>query len=206
MLALLAIVFTLEGRIAPPARAAVTLQGAVTPFNAIVNQPPNSGNVENPLYRLLNAPVSRDRDRFNGTFKVTYKPLSWLTAEGNVNYEQSGQMYKSFTPRGFLNSRGAKGGGSLFQQSTVERAGNFGGTLRSRPMPGGSQHGLGTKAACGRHDPLVIGGDQHLQRTTLAGISPDVIEHRAAGQIREQLAGETRRRIARRNDHPEPCN
>lgn len=66
-------------------------------FNALVNQPPNSGNVENPLYRLLNAPVNRDRDRFNGTFKVTYKPLSWLTAEGNVNYEQSDQMYKTFT-------------------------------------------------------------------------------------------------------------
>lgn len=34
MLALLAIVFTLEGRVEPPARAAVTLQGAITPFNA----------------------------------------------------------------------------------------------------------------------------------------------------------------------------
>lgn len=100
-----------------------------SPFNAIVNQPPNSGNVENPLYRLQNAPVSRDRDRFNGTFKLTYKPLSWLTAEGNVNYEQSGQMYKTFTPRGFLNSRGAKGGGALFQSSTVDRAGNLGATL-----------------------------------------------------------------------------
>lgn len=100
-----------------------------SPFNAIVKQPPLSGNVENPLYRLLNAPVDRDRDRFNGTFKVTYKPLSWLTAEGNVNYEQANQMYKQFTPRGFLNSSGAEGTGSLFQASAVERASNIGGTL-----------------------------------------------------------------------------
>ncbi len=100
-----------------------------SPFNAIVKQPPLSGNVENPLYRLLNAPVDRDRDRFNGTFKATYKPLSWLTAEGNVNYEQSQQMYKQFTPRGFLNSSGSAGAGSLVRSSAANRAGNIGGTL-----------------------------------------------------------------------------
>jgi len=100
-----------------------------TPFNALVNQPPNSGNVENPLYRLHNAPVARDRDRFNGTFRATYKPLSWLTAEGNVNYEQSGQLYKEYTPPRFLNSRGATGSGYLRNTSTIERAGNMGATL-----------------------------------------------------------------------------
>lgn len=102
-----------------------------SPFNAAIRQPPLSGNVENPLYRLLNAPVNRDRDRFNGTFKLTYKPLSWLTAEGNVNYEQSGQMYKTLTPRGFLSSTGNVGTGALNQVSTIERASNIGGTLTS---------------------------------------------------------------------------
>jgi TonB-linked SusC/RagA family outer membrane protein len=100
-----------------------------SPFNAAIKQPPLSGNVVNPLYGLANRDISRDRDRFNGTFKLTYKPLSWLTAEGNINYEQSGDMYKSFTPTGFLNSSGASDDGSLFQSSTLARTSNLGATL-----------------------------------------------------------------------------
>ena len=98
-------------------------------FNAAIKQPPLSGNVVNPLYGLANRDITRDRDRFNGTFKLTYKPLSWLTAEGNVNYEQSGDMYKSFTPTGFMNSSGAVDDGSLFQSSTLARTSNIGATL-----------------------------------------------------------------------------
>ncbi|MFM8567629.1 MAG: SusC/RagA family TonB-linked outer membrane protein, partial [Gemmatimonadota bacterium] len=100
-----------------------------SPFKAAIKQPPLSGNVVNPLYGLANRDISRDRDRFNGTFKLTYKPLSWLTAEGNINYEQSGDMYKSFTPTGFMNSSGAVDDGSLFQSSTLARTSNLGATL-----------------------------------------------------------------------------
>ncbi len=100
-----------------------------SPFNAAIKQPPLSGNVVNPLYGLANRDIARDRDRFNGTFKLTYKPLSWLTAEGNINYEQSGDMYKSFTPTGFMNSSGAIDDGSLFQSSTLARTSNVGATL-----------------------------------------------------------------------------
>ncbi len=100
-----------------------------TPFNPIIKQPPLSGNVVNPLYGLANTPVTRDRDRFNGTFKATYKPLSWLTAEGNINYEQSADMFKQFTPTGFLNSSGSKGDGDLFQASVSDRTANMGATL-----------------------------------------------------------------------------
>ncbi len=100
-----------------------------SPFNAIVRQPPLSTNVVNPLYGLYNSPVSRDRDRFAGNFKATYKPLTWLTAEGNVNYEQSGDMFKTFTPKGFLSSGGNPDDGGIFQSSTVQRASNLGATL-----------------------------------------------------------------------------
>jgi len=103
-----------------------------SPFNAIVRQPPLSGNVVNPLYGLNNTDINRDRDRFNGTFRLTYKPLSWLTAEGNVNYEQSGDMYKSFNPTGFLNSAGAVDDGSIFQSSTLSRTSNLGATLTAQ--------------------------------------------------------------------------
>ena len=98
-------------------------------FNANVYRAPLSGNVVNPMYGLAYAPNSRDRDRFNGTFKLTYKPLTWLTAEGNVNYEQSADMYKRFMPKGFRNSRGTPNSGSLFQQSTSARTSNIGATL-----------------------------------------------------------------------------
>ncbi len=100
-----------------------------TPFIAQINRPPLSGNVVNPLYGLNNSRIGRDRDRFNGTFKLTYKPLPWLTAEGNVNYEQSAQMYKSFSPRGFMYSNGNVSDGGLYQGSTSARTSNLGATL-----------------------------------------------------------------------------
>lgn len=100
-----------------------------SPFNANIYRAPLSGNVVNPLYGLNNSQISRDRDRFNGTFKLTYKPLSWLTAEGNVNYEQAGQLFKSFTPKGFLNSRGLPNAGGLSNTSNIARTSNIGATL-----------------------------------------------------------------------------
>jgi TonB-linked SusC/RagA family outer membrane protein len=103
-----------------------------SPFNAVVRQPPLSTNVVNPLYGLANSPTHRDRDRFAGNFKATYKPLPWLTAEGNVNYEQSGDMLKAFTPKGFLGSSGNPGTGAIFQGSVIERASNLGGTLTAQ--------------------------------------------------------------------------
>ena len=102
-----------------------------SPFVAKINRPPLSGNVVNPLYGLANSPNRRDRDRFNGTFKLTYKPLPWLTAEGNVNYEQSADMYKAFTPRGFQSSNGNVSAGRLRQESTSARTSNIGATLTS---------------------------------------------------------------------------
>lgn len=106
--------------------------GDGSPFNANIYRAPLSGNVVNPLYGLNNTPISRDRDRFNGTFKLTYKPLEWLTAEGNVNYEQSGMMYKVFQPKGFMNSRGTPNAGSLAQTSTIARTSNIGATLTAQ--------------------------------------------------------------------------
>ena len=102
-----------------------------SPFNAAIKQPPLSGNVVNPLYGLANNPVTNDRDRFNGTFKLNYKPLDWLTAEGNVNYEQSAEGYKDFVPIGFSNSSGSIGDGSLYQRATSNHSSNLGATLTS---------------------------------------------------------------------------
>jgi TonB-linked SusC/RagA family outer membrane protein len=103
-----------------------------SPYIAAIRQPPLSTNVSNPLYRLANAETSQDRDRFTGTFKLRYRPILWLTAEGNINYDQSAQAYKAFRPTGFQNSVGVADKGSLFQQSDNNRAMNVGATLTAQ--------------------------------------------------------------------------
>ena len=100
-----------------------------TPYLAAIRQPPSSGNLSNPLYRLANQTRSNDRNRFTGTLKLNYRPLTWLTAEGNFNYDQSSSNRKNFTPIGFLGSTGTKGTGGLFQELINNRAFNTGATL-----------------------------------------------------------------------------
>ncbi|MDB4889105.1 MAG: hypothetical protein JWL61_960 [Gemmatimonadetes bacterium] len=102
-----------------------------TPYNAIIKQPPQSGNLVNPLYGLSQRSVANDRDRFTGTFKLRYRPLNWLTAETNVNYDEANRNYKWFRPLGFLNSAGAKDKGELDQRADNDRAYNTGATLTS---------------------------------------------------------------------------
>ena len=102
-----------------------------TPYNAVIKQPPQSGNLVNPLYGLSQRQISNDRDRFTGTFKTRYRPLTWLTAEANVNYDVSNQNYKNFRPLGFLNSAGAKDKGALTDTSFNNRSYNTGATLTS---------------------------------------------------------------------------
>ena len=103
-----------------------------TPFNANIKQPPASGNLTNPLYALNNAQTTNDRNRFTGTFKLRFRPLLWLTAEGNLNFDQAGQNYKRFRPTGFLNSSGVSDKGDLFQQKDDDRTLNFGATLTAQ--------------------------------------------------------------------------
>jgi len=100
-----------------------------TPYNAVIKQAPLSGNVVNPLYGISQRAVFDDRDRFTGTFKLRYRPAQWLTAEGNINFDESNDLYKSFTPTGFLNSSGAKSKGGLYEQSTPNRTYNAGVTV-----------------------------------------------------------------------------
>ena len=104
----------------------ITPQGL---YNAVIKQPPLSGNVINPLYYLSQRETTNERDRFTGTFKLRYRPTTWLTADGNVNYDVSNQNYKDFEPLGYLNSSGAKSKGTLFQSGTSDRSYNTGMTV-----------------------------------------------------------------------------
>ena len=108
-----------------------------TPYIAKVRQPPSSGNLNNPLYTLNNQQVSTDRDRFTGVLKLNYRPLEWLTAEGNFNYDQSTGKGKTFTPIGFINSIGGKGQGALSQSYSSNHTFNTGATLTAIRSLGG---------------------------------------------------------------------
>ncbi len=103
-----------------------------SPFRANIRNPPSSGNLSNPLYRLNNTEVANDRNRFTGTMKLNYRPLTWLTAEGNFNYDQSSVNFKNFEPAGFLSSQGQAGPGNLFQQFSSGRSYNMGATLTAQ--------------------------------------------------------------------------
>jgi TonB-linked SusC/RagA family outer membrane protein len=102
-----------------------------SPYIANIKQPPQSGNLVNPLYVLNNRQITQGRDRFSGNGRVRYRPFDWLTAEGNFNYDVGNQAYKDFTPFGFSSSAGALNKGSLFEQSLTNRSYNTGATLTS---------------------------------------------------------------------------
>ena len=100
-------------------------------FNPVVRQPPLSGNVDNPLYDLQVLQKNNDRDRFTGTYRASYRALNWLTADGNVGYDMSTQVYKSYTPVGYTNSSGNASQGGLFTQNTNNRSYNINLSLTS---------------------------------------------------------------------------
>jgi TonB-linked SusC/RagA family outer membrane protein len=94
-------------------------------YNPNIKQPPLSGNVQNPLYVLQQQQVNNNRDRYTGTFKANFRPTGWLTFDGNVGYDESGQNYKQFVPLGYSNSSGNRGAGSLFEQDNSDRSYNI---------------------------------------------------------------------------------
>ena len=100
-----------------------------TPYKAAIRQTPASGNVSNPLYNWSNIQNSNDRARFTGLLKVRYRPLTWLTAEGNTNFDRGSRTFRSLRPLGYIGSTGTVSRGSLFNQEDVTQAYNLGATL-----------------------------------------------------------------------------
>ena len=93
-------------------------------YNPVIRQPPLSGNVTNPLYELATNDVSNVRSRFTGTFRGAYRPISWLTFEGNVGYDQANHNFKNWQHLGHTNSGGGVDQGALTQSDTADRAYN----------------------------------------------------------------------------------
>jgi TonB-linked SusC/RagA family outer membrane protein len=100
-----------------------------TPYRAQI--PDRVSNASNPLYALANIQNRTDRTRFTGTGRARYRVFDWLTGEGNFNYDEESNSYKSLTPFGFLDAAGNPTDGNLYQQDDRGRSYNAGASLTS---------------------------------------------------------------------------
>ncbi|HEV8355436.1 MAG TPA: SusC/RagA family TonB-linked outer membrane protein [Gemmatimonadales bacterium] len=57
-----------------------------SPYRAFVQD--KRSNAANPLYDLFNVDRERERNRFSGGSRLRWRPLSWLSTEGNFNFDQ----------------------------------------------------------------------------------------------------------------------
>lgn len=101
------------------------------PYNPQIQQSGRTGNVSNPLYSAFNQQNATDRTRFTGYARLSTRPLSWLTLEGNVNFDTGDERQKNFTPLGFMNASGGTGDGTLFQADRSTTAYNLGASATS---------------------------------------------------------------------------
>lgn len=67
-----------------------------TPYRAFIQD--KRSNATNPLYDLYNVDRNRDRNRFTGGTRARWRPVTWLSAEGNFNYDQVSESYIEAEP------------------------------------------------------------------------------------------------------------
>ncbi len=102
-----------------------------TPFNPVVPLSGDIANDFNPMYELANRKIQQDRNRFNGSARVRWRPSDWLSAEGSFGYDQEGQFNSDLTPFGYQTSSGTKTQGSLLKGQVNSRSYTSGVTLTS---------------------------------------------------------------------------
>jgi len=94
-------------------------------YNPVIKQPPLSGNLNNPLYETQMRHINNGRDRFTGTFKATYRPLTWLTGDANVGYDQASRNYRSMTDLGYtFSGGGTESEGGMYHRADSDRSYN----------------------------------------------------------------------------------
>jgi TonB-linked SusC/RagA family outer membrane protein len=120
-----------------------------TPFVAEI--PNRFANAANPLYALSQISNVTDRTRFTGAVKLRYRPLAWLSLEGNYNYDQFADGFKRLVPFGFYDGNGVAGTGGLLQSRTGGKAYNYGVTLTSVRRLGATATNTTKLAYVGEH-------------------------------------------------------
>jgi TonB-linked SusC/RagA family outer membrane protein len=95
----------------------ITQPDSVWGFNCTVPLSGDVANDFNPLCELRNRKITQNRNRFTGSGRVRWRIFDWLSAEGNLGYDQEGQSYKDITPFGYPTSSGTPTSGSLLKRT-----------------------------------------------------------------------------------------
>jgi TonB-linked SusC/RagA family outer membrane protein len=85
-----------------------------------------SSQTSNPLYTATHQSRERDRTRVQGNGRLRWRPLDWLSFEGQFGYDRSQENFRNYVPKGTLLSTGAIGLGSLNISNTSNRSYNAG--------------------------------------------------------------------------------
>lgn len=94
-----------------------------TPYRAYIQD--KRSNASNPLYDLYNVDRNRERNRFTGGTRARWRPNSWLSAEGNFNYDQLSEEYIEAEPTTYWSSSSKTSGRNGRYTRSVNNARNF---------------------------------------------------------------------------------
>jgi TonB-linked SusC/RagA family outer membrane protein len=117
-----------------------------SPFNSFIRD--KRSNAANPLYNLYAIRQDRARSRFTGGGRLRWRPLSWLSAEGNYNFDQLTQDFTYREPVTFYGATGNSSPGGFQRQTDNNRTYNAGAQLTGiwRINGGGLFNNLGITA------------------------------------------------------------
>jgi TonB-linked SusC/RagA family outer membrane protein len=145
-----------------------------SPYNAFIRD--KRSNAANPLYSLYTTKTSRERSRFTGGGRIRWRPFSWLSAEGNYNFDQLNEDFTFREPVQRYLANGTPQNGRSQKDVLNNRTYNAGATLTGvwRLNGGGlfTNMGLTAKAAYVYEDQQ----DRFLRATATKFIVKDVPE------------------------------
>lgn len=98
-----------------------------SPYAAFIRD--KRSNAANPLYELYSIKRDRIRSRFTGAGRLRWRPFSWLSAEGNYNYDQLSQEFIYREPQNFYLASGNPVPGGYQRSLLNNRSYNLGGTV-----------------------------------------------------------------------------
>jgi TonB-linked SusC/RagA family outer membrane protein len=79
----------------------------------------------NPLYALANRAESNTDERTFGSFTARYRPTTWLSLDANYGSDQASSLSHTLTNRGYLNTSGVPGTGSLSYSTSKDYSTNM---------------------------------------------------------------------------------
>jgi TonB-linked SusC/RagA family outer membrane protein len=97
-----------------------------SPYNAFIRD--KRSNAANPFYDLWVNDRTRVRSRFSGGGRLRWRPFTWLSAEGNYNYDQLNQEFLFKQPKTVYGASGGSFEGDYERRLDNNRAYNLGAT------------------------------------------------------------------------------